>query len=109
MAKKNKRAAQAEAAPAAPEAVPLWKRRYFPAAFFLLLSLVYFYEFPLSGDIIYGISPDHPNELYKTDLNYMVAFSGWALASRGAIKSISIASGTMFSHQRSRQVDRHSR
>ena len=54
MAKKNKRAAQAEAAPAAPAAVPLWERRYFPAGLFLLLSLVYFYEFPLSGDIIYG-------------------------------------------------------
>ena len=54
MAKKNKRAAQAEAAPAAPAAVHLWERRYFPAAFFLFLSLVYFFEFPFSGDIIYG-------------------------------------------------------
>lgn len=54
MAKKNKRASQAEAAPEVPATIPLWDRRFFPALFFLLLSLIYFYEFPLSDDIIYG-------------------------------------------------------
>jgi hypothetical protein len=55
MAKKNKRVAhEAVSAPAAQATFPLWRRRFFPAVFFLLLSLIYFYEFPLSDQIIYG-------------------------------------------------------
>lgn len=55
MAKKNKRAVRDTAvAPAAQVMVPLWDRRFFPAIFFLLLSLIYFYEFPLSDQIVYG-------------------------------------------------------
>ena len=55
MAKKNKRVAhEAVSAPAAQATFPLWRRRFFPAVFFLVLSLIYFYEFPLSDQIIYG-------------------------------------------------------
>jgi hypothetical protein len=55
MAKKNRRTAVgAVPADAVQSTKPFWDRRFFPAAFFLLLSLIYFYEFPLSGDIIYG-------------------------------------------------------
>jgi hypothetical protein len=44
MAKKNKRVAhEAVSAPAAQATFPLWRRRFFPAVFFLLLSLIYFY------------------------------------------------------------------
>ena len=54
MAKKDKRAVQPAAASEVEPTVPLWNRRFFPSVFFLLLSLIYFYEFPLSNQIIYG-------------------------------------------------------
>ena len=53
MVKKNKRAKpQAPAKVAGP---PLWNHRLFPPVFFLALSLLYFYEFPLSDKIVYGL------------------------------------------------------
>ena len=53
MVKKNKRAKpQAPAKAAGP---PLWNHRLFPPVFFLALSLLYFYEFPLSDKIVYGL------------------------------------------------------
>ena len=42
MAKKNKRVAhEAVSAPAAQATLPLWRRRFFTAVFFLLLFLIY--------------------------------------------------------------------
>jgi hypothetical protein len=34
--------------------IPIWERHWFPAALFLLLSLVYFHEFVLSDKVVYG-------------------------------------------------------
>ena len=52
MVKKNKRAKTQASAKTAP---PLWNHRLFPPIFFLALSLLYFYEFPLSDKIVYGL------------------------------------------------------
>ncbi len=52
MVKKNKRAKTQAPAKTAP---PLWNHRLFPPIFFLALSLLYFYEFPLSDKIVYGL------------------------------------------------------
>ncbi len=49
MVKKNKQAPAKAAKP------PLWNHRLFPPIFFLVLSLLYFYEFPLSDKIVYGM------------------------------------------------------
>ena len=51
--KKNKR--PKPQAPAKAPKPPLWKHRLFPPIFFLALSLLYFYEFPLSDKIVYGL------------------------------------------------------
>lgn len=68
MVKKNKRAkTQAPAKAAGP---PRWNRRLFPAAFFLALSLLYFYEFPLSDKIVYGLD-------VGTDYHRGAALSFW--------------------------------
>ena len=53
MVKKNKRAKTQ--APAKAAGSPLWNHRLFPPVFFLALSLLYFYEFPLSDKIVYGL------------------------------------------------------
>ena len=53
MVKKNKRAKTQ--APAKAERPPLWNHRFFPLVFFLALSLLYFYEFPLSDKIVFGM------------------------------------------------------
>ena len=34
--------------------IPIWERHWFPAALFLLLSLVYFHDFVLSDKVVYG-------------------------------------------------------
>ena len=53
MVNKNKRTkTQAPAKAAGPS---LWNHRLFPPVFFLALSLLYFYEFPLSDKIVYGL------------------------------------------------------
>ena len=53
MVKKNKRAKTQTPAKAAGS--PLWNHRLFPLVFFFALSLLYFYEFPLSDKIVYGL------------------------------------------------------
>ena len=53
MVKKNKRAKTQ--APAKADRPPLWNHRFFPLVFFLALSLLYFYEFPLSDKIVFGM------------------------------------------------------
>ena len=53
MVKKNRRAKTE--APAKADRSPLWNHRLFPLVFFLALSLLYFYEFPLSDKIVYGL------------------------------------------------------
>ena len=53
MVKKDKRAKTQ--APAKAAGSPLWNHRLFPPIFFLALSLLYFYEFPLSDKIVYGL------------------------------------------------------
>ncbi len=53
MVKKNKRAKTQ--APAKADRPPLWNHRLFPPVFFLALSLLYFYEFPLSDKIVFGM------------------------------------------------------
>ena len=53
MAKKNRRTKTQ--APAKAERSPLWNHRLFPLVFFLALSLLYFYEFPLSDKIVFGM------------------------------------------------------
>ena len=53
MVKKNKRAKTQ--APAKADRPPLWNHRLFPLVFFLALSLLYFYEFPLSDKIVFGM------------------------------------------------------
>ena len=53
MGKKNRRVKTE--APAKAAGVPLWNHRLFPLVFFLALSLLYFYEFPLSDKIVYGL------------------------------------------------------
>ena len=52
MVNKNKRAKTQ--APAKADRPPLWNHRLFPPVFFFALSLLYFYEFPLSDKIVYG-------------------------------------------------------
>ena len=34
--------------------IPIWEKNWFPAALFLLLSLLYFHEFVLSDKVVYG-------------------------------------------------------
>ena len=53
MGKKNRRVKTE--APAKAAGGPLWNHRLFPLVFFLALSLLYFYEFPLSDKIVYGL------------------------------------------------------
>ena len=53
MVNKSKRAKTQ--APAKAERPPLWNHRLFPPVFFLVLSLLYFYEFPLSDKIVFGM------------------------------------------------------
>ena len=53
MVNKSKRAKTQ--APAKAERPPLWNHRLFPLVFFLVLSLLYFYEFPLSDKIVFGM------------------------------------------------------
>ena len=53
MVNKNKRAKTQ--APAKADRPPLWNHRLFPPVFFLALSLLYFYEFPLSDKIVFGM------------------------------------------------------
>ena len=53
MGKKNRRVKTEAPAKAAGGA--LWNHRLFPLVFFLALSLLYFYEFPLSDKIVYGL------------------------------------------------------
>lgn len=50
----------------------------------------------IDGHHIYGISPDNPGLLYKTDLRYMVEFSGWQPVDSGNIKTFSVHHGTVY-------------
>ena len=68
MVKKNKRAKTQ--APAKTERPPLWNHRLFPPIFFLALSLLYFYEFPLSDKIVFGMD-------VGTDYHKGAALSFW--------------------------------
>ena len=54
MAKKAPGPAAPSPAAATDPGASLWQRPWFPAALFLLLSLVYFSEFLVSGKIVYG-------------------------------------------------------
>ena len=68
MVNKSKRAKTQ--APAKADRPPLWKHRLFPLVFFLALSLVYFYEFPLSDKIVFGMD-------VGTDYHKGAALSFW--------------------------------
>ena len=68
MVNKNKRAKTQ--APAKAAGSPLWNHRLFPPVFFLALSLLYFYEFPLSDKIVYGMD-------VGTDYHKGAALSFW--------------------------------
>ena len=68
MVNKNKRAKTQ--APAKADRPPLWNHRLFPLVFFLALSLVYFYEFPLSDKIVFGMD-------VGTDYHKGAALSFW--------------------------------
>ena len=68
MVNKNKRAKTQ--APAKAAGSPLWNHRLFPPVFFLALSLLYFYEFPLSDKIVFGMD-------VGTDYHKGTALSFW--------------------------------
>ena len=68
MVNKNKRAKTQ--APAKADRPPLWNHRLFPPIFFLALSLLYFYEFPLSDKIVFGMD-------VGTDYHKGAALSFW--------------------------------
>lgn len=53
----------------------------------------------ISGDIVYGVSPDHPNELYSESLlvrGPQAVFHGWTKAGTGQVKSLSVVHGVIF-------------
>ena len=68
MVNKNKRAKTQ--APAKADRPPLWNHRLFPLVFFLAVSLLYFYEFPLSDKIVFGMD-------VGTDYHKGAALSFW--------------------------------
>lgn len=59
----------------------------------------------ISGDLVYGVSRDHPGQLYKANVNLMHEYSGLGKATSGGwetvaaasdVKSLTIASGAIF-------------
>jgi len=59
----------------------------------------------ISGDLVYGVSRDHPGQLYKANVNLMHEYSGLGKATSGGwetvaaasdVKSLTIASGSIF-------------